>query len=227
MDEVYKSLASKAISILKDKNSRVEEQSKQVFVGIAGGPGSGKTTTAAKVCDLINAQNVKALVLPMDGYHYYRKQLDEMENPKEAHRFRGAPFTFDAKRFVSDIQSAKKLRSGSFPDFDHKVGDPCENQIILDASVQILLIEGNYVLLNEEPWCELPKSVFDTSWFISCPEEEAQKRVVLRHMKAWDFTEEQALNRWLDNDLKNYRFINENSAGFNLAVESLSDTKMK
>ena len=99
--------------------------------------------------------------------------------------------------------------------------------VILDASVQILLIEGNYVLLNEEPWCELPKSVFDTSWFIRCPEEEAQKRVILRHMKAWDFTEEQALNRWLDNDLKNYRFINENSAGFNLAVESLSDTKMK
>ena len=32
MDEVYRSLASKAISILKDKNSRVEEQGKQVFI---------------------------------------------------------------------------------------------------------------------------------------------------------------------------------------------------
>ena len=47
-------------------------------------------------------------------------------------------------------------------------------------------------------------NIFDLCWFIKCPEEEAQKRVVLRHMKAWNFTEELALARWLDNDLKNY-----------------------
>ena len=70
------------------------------------------------------------------------------------------------------------------------MGDPCENQIILDASVQILLIEGN-VLLNEEPWCELPK-VFSTHRGLSAALRRKLKRVVLRHMKA-DFTEEQAL----------------------------------
>ena len=125
----------------------------------AGGPGSGKTTTAAKVCNIINTRNVKCIVLPMDGYHYYKKELDKMENPEEAHRYRGAPYTFNSKRFIEDMLYAKNTGSGSFPDFDHSAGDPNEDQIKLDPSVEILLVEGNYVLLAEDPWCKLSKNI--------------------------------------------------------------------
>jgi hypothetical protein len=30
----------------------------------------------------------------MDGFHYYKSELDTMEHPAEAHRRRGAPFTY-------------------------------------------------------------------------------------------------------------------------------------
>ena len=32
----------------------------------------------------------------MDGYHYYRSELDEMSDPELAHARRGAEFTFDS-----------------------------------------------------------------------------------------------------------------------------------
>lgn len=38
----------------------------------------------------------------MDGYHLYRKDLDE-----EGHRRRGAPFTFDSEKFKNDLSKLK------------------------------------------------------------------------------------------------------------------------
>lgn len=41
--------------------------------------GSGKTTFAARVASIINElQPGAAVVLPMDGYHLTRKQLDQL-----------------------------------------------------------------------------------------------------------------------------------------------------
>jgi pantothenate kinase len=66
-------------------------------VGLAGSPGSGKTTTASEVVSRVNALasaagvgDAFAALLPMDGFHLTRAQLDAMPDPKEAHRRRGA-----------------------------------------------------------------------------------------------------------------------------------------
>lgn len=44
----------------------------------------------------MNKFNIEALVVTMDGYHYYRHQLDKMDDPEHAYARRGAEFTFDA-----------------------------------------------------------------------------------------------------------------------------------
>jgi pantothenate kinase len=62
-------------------------------VGLAGPPGSGKSTLSSEVARRVNKlwlqkassldSQVKppdvAIVLPMDGFHLYRSQLDKME----------------------------------------------------------------------------------------------------------------------------------------------------
>lgn len=98
------------------------------FIGIAGIPAAGKSylCTALKHI-LADNYNVDALVIGMDGYHLYRSQLDEMDDPKEAHARRGAEYTFFGARFVSDIKDAAKTGSASFPSFDHAKKDPEEN----------------------------------------------------------------------------------------------------
>lgn len=63
------------------------------IVGLAGPPGAGKTTIASEVAKRVNKlwpqksyafdSQVQppqiAVVLPMDGFHLYRHQLDSME----------------------------------------------------------------------------------------------------------------------------------------------------
>jgi predicted alpha/beta-hydrolase family hydrolase len=43
------------------------------------------------------------------GFHYMRNRLDQMPNPAEAHKRRGAHWTFDAERFVRAIQQIRDI----------------------------------------------------------------------------------------------------------------------
>ena len=77
--------------------------------------------------------SIEALVLPMDGYHFYRHELDQMEDPVHAHARRGAEFTFDSKKFVRDVIAGFESGHGSFPDFDHAKKDPEPGKIHFDS----------------------------------------------------------------------------------------------
>lgn len=41
------------------------------------------------------------------------------------------------------------------PAFDHAVQDPVPMQIRIPATTRVVLLEGNYVLLNKEPWDQI------------------------------------------------------------------------
>lgn len=62
------------------------KKQKLYLIAIAGVPGAGKSTISA----LISQHLPHSQVVPMDGYHLYRNQLDE-----EQMKRRGAAFTFD------------------------------------------------------------------------------------------------------------------------------------
>jgi pantothenate kinase len=87
---------SELISELSSQFDRLSENC-QYWIGLAGCPGSGKSTVSQKIKE---AMGDKVDVIPMDGYHLYRSELDAMENPQEAHERRGAPFTFNAQKLV-------------------------------------------------------------------------------------------------------------------------------
>lgn len=57
-----------------------------------------------------------------------RRELDQLPDPAEAHRRRGAHWTFDGRRFLREVAEARRSGRGSFPGFDHAEGDPVENQ---------------------------------------------------------------------------------------------------
>lgn len=79
-------------------------------------------------------------------------------------RCRGAPFTFDSEAFVALVRRLKKLKvtreedlSLSFllPSFLHATQDPVENDIFVSSTAKIVILEGNYTLLNQHPWDEV------------------------------------------------------------------------
>lgn len=161
------------------------------LIGVAGIPGSGKTT----LCDVLKQRLPEAVVVPMDGYHLPRCQLDA-----EGMRRRGAQHTFDAASFRADLLKLKEARSGLFPTFDHAEKDPRPGAIRVTPAASLVIVEGIYVLMRE--WNL--ESLFDLRIFLDCDLDTATDRLTLRHVACGiSNTPEEARHRALTNDRVN------------------------
>ncbi|KAF3903818.1 hypothetical protein AA313_de0205539 [Arthrobotrys entomopaga] len=136
----------------------------------------------------------------MDGFHLSRKDLDSFPITAEAHRRRGAPFTFDAKGLHQLIEKLKEPVSSVIyaPSFDHAIKDPVYDDVTILPSQKIIVFEGNYLCFQpsdipENPperstypsplWSEIA-NLFDERWVLSTPLEITTSRLALRHLKA-------------------------------------------
>ncbi|KAE9585548.1 putative phosphoribulokinase/uridine kinase, P-loop containing nucleoside triphosphate hydrolase [Lupinus albus] len=191
VDELYDALVSRLLhspSIPSNPNFKH-------LVALAGPPGAGKSTLANEVASRVNklwsekASSTDtqiqpphvAIVIPMDGFHLYRSELDAMENPKEAHARRGAPWTFNPSRLLTCLKNLRTHGSVYVPSFDHGVGDPVEEDIFVNLQHKIIIVEGNYLLLEDGIWKEI-SSLFDEKWFIDIDIDKAMQRVLKRHI---------------------------------------------
>lgn len=152
----------------------------------------------------------------MDGYHLTRAQLSAMPDPATAHARRGAEFTFDGAayaRLIAALRSAPLLPpSGAAaaaaavlaPSFDHATKDPAPDTIAVLPSHRVVVVEGNYVLLDREPW-RSAAALFDERWFVDVADVAvARARLRRRHVAAGiAATDEEADRRAVENDLPN------------------------
>lgn len=193
----------------------------RVLVSVAGVPGAGKTTLVKKLAAELSAKHrIKTQILPQDGFHYYRSELLKFDDPQTAIDRRGAPFTFNAAKYVETVKQTiqKPYKDVYAPSFDHSIKDPKENDICISSDVAVVLLEGNYVNLKDEPWCELNKIV-DEKWFITTDLELVRKRLIARHLEAGiASTPEEAMARADLNDLKNGDYILKHSFPSDLEI---------
>ena len=166
---------------------------RQVWIGITGGPGAGKSTVAEAVAQCCNDLGVRATALPMDGFHFSKEKLRDLDPPDAATLLplRGAPQTFDAEAFCAAVADARRTgRCDAWPTYSRELSDPVEGGVVLSGEDAIVLCEGNYLLLGKldgaeaERWRPLD---FDESWFVrpagGVPEQ--RDRVVERHLETW------------------------------------------
>jgi pantothenate kinase len=165
------------------------------IVALAGPPGAGKSTLAAALV----AQVPGARVVPMDGFHYDDAVLDA----RGLRSRKGAPETFDVAGFAHLLG---RLRAGgevAIPVFDRSMElSRAAADVVTDAD-RVLLVEGNWLLLDEEPWRGLGV-FFDLTVMIAVDEAELDRRLLARWAH-YGKTPEQA-RAWIDgNDLPNIR----------------------
>ena len=246
MLSTYESLASRLIARYNADSNKLTNN--QLFVCIAGGPGSGKSTLASAVAKLVNERMqvdkhkeddvAKAIVLPMDGFHYTRSKLQSMgSDPDFPYTYeqllarRGAEWTFDAEACIKAFTLARKEGEASLPIYSRVKSDPIDDGVMLHKSTKIVLLEGNYLLAwKNKRWAPLA-SIFDESWFITCKDADEQRsRLVKRHLetwseektKMWGAGEIGAGNKADSNDMLNAVWIDEMSKEFaDLVIESL------
>ena len=194
MAETYSSLATHLLNKLAERNG---PRAAPLWVGIAGGPGAGKSTLAAAVAERMNAAVAgSCVVLPMDGFHYTRAQLRLLDPPDAATLLprRGAPWTFDAEALYAALREAKRTGEAHLPTYSRELSDPVEGGARLQRSHRCVLVEGNYLLMrHEKRWAELD-ALWDERWFVKCVSaEEQRRRLIARHLETWN---EEKTQRW-------------------------------
>ena len=182
-------------------------KTKRLIVAIAGPPGAGKSTASASLCDAINARDKgAAAVVPMDGFHLDNAILDTLDLRKR----KGSPPTFDCAGFEVLL---KRLRDPSedivIPLFDRKLDLARAGAGIVKARQRILLVEGNYLLLDQPPWDRLAPH-FDVTVFLQVDRLELENRLVQRWL-GFGHNVGSAQQRALSNDMPNADLVLEKS----------------
>lgn len=172
----------------------------RLMVAIAGPPGAGKSTLVDTLLPLL--PEGEAAIVSMDGFHYDNAVLDA----RGLRSRKGAPETFDVDGFAAVLS---RLRAGeaevAVPLFDRKADLARAGATIISPRVRFVLVEGNYLLLDEAPWSALAP-LFDHTVFLDLAEEELEKRLIQRWLDH-GHTREAARERVLSNDLPNARRV--------------------
>ncbi len=166
------------------------------MVAIAGPPGAGKSTFAGELVRLFPPG--EAAMVPMDGFHYDNVVLDELGLRGR----KGAPETFDFGGFAALLRRIRSREVNiAIPVFDREAGLARAGAAIVGEQVKFIIAEGNYLLLDEQPWTELAEC-FDLTVFLEVPRAELHRRLLQRWLDL-DYPTERAEHWISSNDMPN------------------------
>lgn len=212
-DDFIDTQAERLIDIARDASPH------RFVLGITGLPGSGKSTLAQQLHNRIehHAPGLSC-VIPMDGFHLPNKTLDE----RQLRDRKGAPETFDAQGYVGLLSRARDASVAlAFPIYDRKRHEPIltgldEHRIT--PRTRMLITEGNYLLLNDEPWHRI-HPLLDEAWWLEVPPEVCRQRLIDRHQLGGR-TREEAVRHFERSDAENMRILEGCEARAGMIVQS-------
>lgn len=179
------------------------------LIALVGAPGSGKSTLAeALEARLDRAAPGSAAILPMDGYHYD----DAVLNARGLRLRKGAPETFDVAGLYHMLERLKRNDEAevAVPVFDRTLEISRAGARMIPQGVRHLIVEGNYLLLDQAPWNRL-RPLFDLTIAVTVPEPVLRARLVAR-WQGYGLPPEEIAAKVEGNDLPNGRFVHESSA---------------
>ncbi len=187
------------------------------ITAVAGAPGSGKSTTAEHLVDALNAAMPgRAALLPMDGYHY-----DDIVLTARGRRpWKGAPDTFDVGglRAMLARLRARDEDEVAVPVFDRSIEIARAGARIIPASADLIVAEGNYLLLSRAPWDSLA-AFFDLRVLIAVSEEVLRDRLGARWVH-YGLSPDAIRAKLEENDLPNGRVVAAESAGADVILRT-------
>ena len=216
------------LPLLKKLTELQKEKGGRLLVMLAAPPGAGKSTLLSfleKLCQgdetLCDLQTIG-----MDGFHRRQEYLQShfvQRNGKQISmvEIKGAPITFDLETLTDRV---KKVASGAvcgWPVYNRMLHNPVENAVTVRKNV--VLLEGNYLLLNEDGWRGL-SAYADCTISVSAEAEMLRKRLIDRRGKTG--VDAEAATRFVDfSDMPNVRLCLEKTlpADIQLSIDQNGD----
>ena len=167
------------------------------FIALSGPPASGKSTISEKLANDLSAKDYNTSILQMDGFHYDDLILKE----KKLLLKKGAPETFDVMGLINFVSRLQKEDEVVIPIFDRSLELSRSSAVVISKNTKVIIVEGNYVLLNSYPWRELHK-FFNTTVMINCEKKILEKRLIER-WENFNLPKEEIDEKVYKNDLPN------------------------
>jgi pantothenate kinase len=157
------------------------------IIGVVGNPGSGKTTLVEAVLRALAATaddrpDGWLAHVPMDGFHLADVELSRLGRLDR----KGAPDTFDAAGYAALLRRIHATHGTDetvyAPAFDRDIEQPVAGSIPVLPHCELVLTEGNYLLLDHEGWRDV-RAQLDEVWFLDADDEVRRSRLVDRHVR--------------------------------------------
>lgn len=186
---------------------RAAAGSQRYVVALAGPPGAGKSFLSELLCQRLNdCESEVAVVVPMDGYHFDNAVLE----PRGLLPVKGAPETFDIDSLAQDLRRIRRADSVvAVPVFDRPLDLARAGGRLIAPEHRIVIVEGNYLLLNWPRWSEL-RPLFDRTILIDVSDEVLEARLIQRWL-ALGQDKAGALERTHHKDMHNARLVKKHS----------------
>ncbi len=203
-----------------DRIMRVEKHNGRAIVAVAGPPGSGKSTLAEGLVSGLVARGARAVLVPMDGFHYD----DTVLEARGLRAVKGAPDTFDVQGLLSLLT---RLRDNTEPDvavpvFDRTLEISRNAARIVPQAADILVVEGNYLLLNTPGWSNIAP-LFDITLALDVPPAVLRERLEQR-WRDLGFDEEDVRARVDGNDMPNGQIVIDQSRSADIVLSPGAQT---
>ncbi|MGC4939422.1 nucleoside/nucleotide kinase family protein [Kribbella sp. DT2] len=186
----------------RDRAVELAARPERAILGITGAPAAGKSTYAERLVAELGADGFTVVLVPMDGYHLAQSALETLGLAD----VKGAPHTFDAGGFVALLRRLRQ-RDGTVwaPRFDRELEDSIAASIGVGPEVDLVVTEGNYLLLDQEPWAT-GRSLLDEVWYVELSEDVRHARLEARHRR-FGRSPEEAHDRTYGSDERNAHLI--------------------
>ena len=165
------------IEVLISRARGLAEAGERRLLGITGAPGAGKSTIAARV---VEALGEAAALVPMDGFHLANAELERLGRRDR----KGAIDTFDAAGYVALLRRLRFPAGETVyaPTFRREIEEPIACAIPVAPEVPLVVTEGNYLLVPEEPWAAV-RGLLDEAWYVAPDEETRIAWLTARHVE--------------------------------------------
>ncbi|MCQ2511505.1 MAG: nucleoside/nucleotide kinase family protein, partial [Lachnospiraceae bacterium] len=173
--------------LLQKMSKMQKEKGKRLLVFLAAPPGAGKSTLAAFLehLSVSDPELTDITTIGMDGFHRYQDYLTTHTTVRDGKeilmvKIKGAPVTFDLEKFLAAVKHVAEGACCGWPVYDRLLHNPVEDAVQVNGD--IVLLEGNYLLLKSEGWSEL-KQYADLTISLTAEPDFLRERLVGRKVK--------------------------------------------